>query len=439
MNAYNRMALVLWIVAIAPASAATVHAQTAVDTLHLSGLQDAAVRADPRATQLDLLSLQSELRLRSLDAERLPALSVLGQAQYQSDVASIPFELPGGGAPPGPPRDTYDAHLAARQRLYDREIGARRDVERAQLAESQARLRSSLYALRQQVNDAYFNALLLQSRAAELATAITSLEAQLRVAVQRVTEGAALPGDAAMLEAEVLRRRQSLDELRTGEAAARVVLEDLTGRGIEDADVLALPDLGEDVAEARAVLDELRARPEYEQFARTRDVLERRQRSVSAQTAPRVSAYGRAGYGRPGLNPLGNAFDTYWVTGVQVEWTPWTWGTTEREREVLALQQRIVTSEENAFTDELERSAIAILATVDRLERALRSDAEIIALREQILRETEFRFAESVVTSAEYVDRESDLLEARLIRAVHRVELAQARARFLTLAGVEIR
>jgi hypothetical protein len=43
-----------------------------------------------------------------------------------------------------------------------------------------------------------------------------------------------------------------------------------------------------------------------------------------------------------------------------------------------------------------------------------------------------------VITSAEYVDRETDLLDARLARIAHEVELAHAQARFLTLLGVEM-
>jgi hypothetical protein len=43
------------------------------------------------------------------------------------------------------------------------------------------------------------------------------------------------------------------------------------------------------------------------------------------------------------------------------------------------------------------------------------------------------------VTSAEYVDRETDALNARLARATHRVELERARARFLTFTGLEVR
>jgi outer membrane protein TolC len=409
-----------------------------IDTLGLAVLHGDALRRDARTVQLDLLERQTALRLSSLDAERLPALSMLAQGQYQSDVASIPFTLP-GVTPASPANDTWDAHLAARQRLYDANPGARRDVERAQLAESQARVRVARYQVRRNVDEAYFTALLLQAQAAEVASAITALEAQLRVATERVDQGAALPSEAAMLEAALLRRRQALDELATGESAAKQVLGALTGRALDRGTALELVDLSDDAAAARISLAALRARPEYEQYTSTREVLDRQQRSVSARNLPRVSAYGRAGYGQPGLNPLGSGFDSYWLTGVQVEWSPWTWGSTGREREVLALQQQVVASEEAAFTDALLRAAATELAGIDRLERALESDDAIIALREQILQETLLRFDEQVITASEYVDRETDVLDARLARIAHRVELARAQARFLTLTGVEIR
>ena len=118
------------------------------DTLRLAALQEAAVRRDPRGRQLELLAGQAELRLRNLDAERLPSLAVAAQGQYQSDVPSVPFQLPGGVTRPTPPNDTYDANVGAEQRLFDPTLGARRAVERAQLAESQARVRSALYDVR---------------------------------------------------------------------------------------------------------------------------------------------------------------------------------------------------------------------------------------------------------------------------------------------------
>ena len=154
---------------------------------------------------------------------------------------------------------------------------------------------------------------------------------------------------------------------------------------------------------------------------------------------PRASAFGRAGYGQPGLNPLNDSFDSYWLAGIQVQWAPWHWGAGGRDREVLAAQREIIASEEAAFTEQLRRAAVQDRATVDRLEAAVRLDDEIIAAREQVAEEARVRYGEAAVTSAEFVERQSQLLSARLTRALHRVELAQARVRLLTTLGIELR
>ncbi|MHB1223375.1 MAG: TolC family protein [Gemmatimonadaceae bacterium] len=434
--------VVLVAVAVAPAGAAVGQPRQptiTADTLHLGALQAEAVSRDPRAGQLELLGEQSDLRLRGFDAERLPTVGLDARGQYQSDVVEIPFRLPGGGSEDPPPHDSYDAHLAARQPLYDPTREPRRDVERSRLAEARARVRSSLFALRERVSESYFAALLLQARRAELQAGIADLEARLAVARDRVRLGSALPSEADLVEAELLTRRQAVAELDADRHAALVVLGQLTGRTVTDGAALALPDPGPDVARARVALDQLRERPEYEQFSLSRDALGAQSAAVAAGDRPRVSAFGRAGYGRPGLNPLARDFDRYWLAGVQVEWTPWNWGSTGRRREELRLQQRIVESEEAAFAEGIARGVVADLATMDRLAATVQSDDAIVELRERIVGEARLRLDEGVIGSAEYVDRETDMLAARLARATHRVELARAGARFLTLVGLEVR
>jgi outer membrane protein TolC len=124
---------------------------------------------------------------------------------------------------------------------------------------------------------------------------------------------------------------------------------------------------------------------------------------------------------------------------VQVEWTPWTWGATRREQEVLALQSEIVASEEAAFTANVERAAVRATATMRQLARTVDLDEEIVVLHRGILDETRLRYNEGVITSAEFVDRQVDLLAAELARVTHRVQLAEAQARLLTTLGREVR
>ena len=426
--------LLLLLAPVALASAQT----SARDTVRLGSLHAGAMQRDPRGRELELLSAQSRLRQRNLDSEQRPSLSIESQAQYQSDVARIPFVLPGGATPPVPPHDTYDAKVVAQQRLYDPTRTPRHAVEDAQLAESQARLRATLFGVRQTVNDLYFATLRTQAQMAELETTITDLEAQGRVAEARVREGSALPSEALVIRAELLRRRQAVTELDATRRATVDILADLVGRSLDTLSVLGTPDLGADVASARTTLSSLRARPEYEQFARSRDVLHRQDDARAAQARPHVSAFARSGYGRPGLNPLSDKFEGYWLAGLQLSWTPWTWGAADRDREVLSLQREIVSAEERQFTESLRRGVAQDLATIDRLAGVGASDDEIVALRERILVETRARFSEGVITSAEYVDRQTDALSARISRSLHRVELAQARAHFLTTLGVEV-
>ncbi len=414
-----------------------VQSQTPSDSLRLFDLRATALAQDPRAAELELLASQSELRLRNIGVDQRPALSFESQAQYQSDVASIPITLPGVSIPK-PPHDTYDAHLNANQGIFDPSLSSRRAVERAQTAESQARVRTALYSISESVNTAFFTALRSQGQIAEIQTTLTDIEAQIAVADARVKAGAALPSESDALRAEWLRRRQSVAEQAAARKAAIAVLSDLIGKPIDPMIPLAAPDLSAEVAAARNASN-VRDRPEYHQFDAMRDVLDRTSDALSAQLKPRLSAFGRVGYGRPGLNSLSDKFSTYWLTGLQLQWSPWNWGLTHRDAQINSLQRDIVTSEEKVFTAGLKRAVEQDNASIDRLQTALVQDDEIIALREKIFTETRARYAEAVITSADYVDRQTDVLAARVSRAAHRVQLAQARAHLLITLGIEVR
>jgi outer membrane protein TolC len=424
-----------------PGSAAgqTAAAASPGRTFELRTLQQAAIETDPRMRQLQLLVQQSELRQRNIDAGRLPAIGVEGQAQYQSDVPRAPFTLPGGQPLFAPPKDTYDAAFRVDQRLFDPMRSAQGSLERAQLAEQQARVRTILYGLRQQVNDAFFAAAVLQSRAGALSALVADLQARLDEMNARVTQGVALPADAAAIEATLLQRQQDEDDLRTSRETALARLAILTGQRLGEDDRLQLPDAAQAAALTGHAAGATRSRPEYEQFARTRERIARQADLTAAQKRPRVSAYAKAGVGQPGLNFIADTFQTYALGGVRVQWTAVTWGTGRREREALALQQEVVAADQAAFEKGLLDATEGARAAIDRLQHALAVDERIVVLREQVARATQARLQEGVVTAAEYLDRVTELLQARFARAGHRVELAQAGARLLTTLGLEVR
>ena len=413
-------------------------APTASDSLSLAALHRQAVARDPRQRQFALLAEQTDLRLRNLSAERLPSFSAEAVAQYQSDVFSAEG-LPPGITFPSPSHDTYDSRLVVEQPIYDPTISPRKSVERARLAEAESQVHSALFGLREEVNEAFFTAALLAERHNIIEATILELEKRLGESRARVREGAALPSDTATIQATLLERRQDQSEIRADRRAALSRLSELIHQSIQENQQLVLPDLSVETATARENLGTLRNRPEYQEFVRARERLTREEDVVASDQKPTVSAFGRLGYGRPGINPVNDAFDSYYVLGVELKWSPFNWGSTGRERQALALQRDIVAAEEEAFTNRLTRGTQDDLAAMDRLDSTLALDDQIVALRERVERETGLRFREGEVTASEYLDRNTDVLEARLARATHQVEQVQARARFLTTLGLEIR
>jgi outer membrane protein TolC len=408
----------------------------AQDSLRLGELQDAAVQRDPRARQEALREEALTLRLRNLSAERLPRLLVGTQASHQSEVPGIPIALP-GVEPPTPPKDRFEATLSVEQRIYDAAIAERGEVERGKLSVERAELGAALYPLRSEVSEAFFTSYLLQERRGEVLAVTTDLEARLAVVRARFREGAALAGDTAALRAELLGLAQQLAEVDASRASALTLLGQLTGRPVRDGHALALPDLSAAVAAAAA--EPPRSHPQYAVLAARREALRRQAELLDAQRRPRLSAFAEVGYGRPGPKQFTKELHEFWSAGVRLSWAPWSWGTAEREQTLLALESRLVETEEAALAERLDRQVEGDLQAMARLRAALATDERIIALREQVERRAAAQLAERAIPPAEYVDVRTDLQEARLARQRHRVELARAEAHYLVTLGLPLR
>lgn len=416
-----------------------------VDTPTLGALHEAAVRHDARAGQAALDESAFELRLKNLSAEWLPQLRVRGEARYQSDVTSLGSTGPEGGAAPGftfpePPKERYEASVGLEQVLYDGgTISGRRAVERARTVESQAHLATTLYELRSEVDRAYFAALAARARADEIELLIDDLQARLAPAWAGVRAGVRLAGEAAEIEAELLRAGQRLAKFRADRRAARGVLENLTGVTLDEETNLPLPELAAHVAAARprAGVD-ARRHPAFSAFRETATRLEREAELAGRERRPRLVAFGEAGYGRPGLNQFADSWDTFWLGGVRIEWAPWRWGRIDRERAILDLRRAAVETEADAFASALERAAADDVADLTRLRAALATDEQIVELREQVEQQELHRFEEGVITAAEYVGARTRLFQARVALRLHLIELSAAQARYLTILGAPI-
>jgi outer membrane protein TolC len=411
------------------------HAQ---DTLSVEWLQEAALRSDSRADQRALLRAATDLRLAVIGADRLPQLELNGQGTHQSDVTRPTFGVPGVTVPEFP-KDRWQTTLDVEQRLYDGgDVARRRELEEARHAESQAALDVALYELRSDVNSAFFSAFLFEKRSAEYDALVADLDARLAAVRARVEAGTALGRDAAEIEAERVRAGLQRDEARASRRAALAILADLVGKPVDTTAVLVLPsDEPERTQPAElAAVAALRRRPEFDQLRQSRARLDREIAYTSTENRPRVFAFGQAGVGLPGLDQFRQSSDAFYQAGLKVEWRPWTWRSAGRKAAAYRLQQDIVATEEKALGRRLARAVVTDLEDIGRLKSALADDERIVALRTEVERQARAQYDEGAITTPDYVESRTDVLEARLTLERHRVELAQARSRYLTTLGI---
>ena len=420
------------------AAAVLAPAAAAQDTLDLPSAQEAALRTDPRARQRELLRSVTDLRRAAIGTDRLPSFSLRGVASHQSDVTRPSLGVPGITVP-GLPKDRWQTTLDVEQPLYDGgDVSRRRAVEEARHAEAEAGVDVALYRLRSEVNSSFYAAFLLDRQARELEALVTDLDARLAAVRARVEAGTALGRDAAEIEAELVRAELRRDEARASRRAALAILSDLVGSPVDSTAVLVLPDAEPErsLPTDPAVLSSLRRRPEFDQLRLSRARLEREVEAAGVENRPRLFAFGQAGVGLPGLDQFRRSSDAFWQAGVRLEWRPWTWRSAGRRAAALRLEQEVLQTEETALARRLARTVTSDLEEIARLKAALADDERIVALRTEVERQARAQYDEGAITTPDYVEARTDVLEARLELERHRVELAQARSRYVTTLGI---
>ena len=213
----------------------------------------------------------------------------------------------------------------------------------------------------------------------------------------RVREGAALPADAAAIEATLLQRRQDDAELGATRHAALARLSRLTGRPIADTDLLAIPQLAAPVAQARV---DAGRRPAPGRSTNSSPAPESGWRGSRISPPPRIS---RAFRRSPASGMRGPA-STSSATSSSCTASPACRCNGRRgtgARPTASARRSRFNSRSSPPTRPRSRKASAarpkrICAAIDRLTIALALDDRIVALREEIERSTQARFQERV-------------------------------------------
>jgi outer membrane protein TolC len=399
---------------------------------HSLSLEDCYTLANknyPLAKQNGLLQQKSNLDTEVLNKGKLPKIDLNAQATYQSEVTQLPISLPNVTVNP-PNKDQYKATLDINQLLYNGGlIDANAKIKEAQTKTQQQQLEVNLYQLKTRINQLYFSTLLLQERAALLSSKNEQLDSKIKEVKVGVKFGAILLATEKVLEAEKLKIKQQLTEIRFDKKRALESLSTLTYTTIDEKVTLVKPQIATD-------FNTENNRPEMKLFDLQNEQIKLSKDILSKNNLPKLNAFGQAGYGNPGLNMLDNSFQTFYVVGVKANWNVFDWNKSKTEQQSLSISEAIVSTEKETFELNTHLQLQEMENEIMKTQEVITTDSEIITLREYVVKSSDAQLKNGVITASEYLVELTNLFEAKTNQKLHEIQLALAKANYQVVNGL---
>jgi len=382
----------------------------------------------PGLKQSGLLIEISQLTQENYQVSNLPVIHLNGQATYQSDVTKVEIPVP-SITMPEIPKDQYKLYVEARQNIWDGGISRTLvKLEEAALKTGLSQLETELYQLKDQVNDAFFTALLLKNQQKIIDRQSEVLKEKLNQVESAIRNGVLEESNKWMIEAEILTLDQQRGKAEAGFHAAISVLSLITGKTMDNSVQLMYSDV-------MLLEDKLLARPELDLFKNRIDQLNARTYLLEKQRYPKIFGFGQAGYGRPGLNMLNTEFDSFYLVGIGLNWNIWDFRKTQREKQGIILQQQMLSAQEETFRRNISLLLARIKSSVDEISSAIEKDKKIAGLRKMVATATGSKLRNGTVTPADYLRDLNAETIALLSLENHKIQLEEAKIKYNTLKG----
>ncbi|HEX5625078.1 MAG TPA: TolC family protein [Saprospiraceae bacterium] len=373
----------------------------------------------PLIRQLDLIRSSESYTLSNLSRAWWPQINVTGQLSYQSDVTMLSIPVPGIPVPEPISKDQYKFYADVGQMIYDG--GAVRNQR--QLARSSAQMEilkteSELYRINERVMQLYFGCLLIQKQMDLTALLQKDLDEQIKKADAAWAAQTISAATRYALLAERIKSGQRMLELRSQFQLWKSMLARFIGM--------------DDRLEWRFVKPDARTwngsinRWEMQLFDRQAMIADQQWKLNRSKVIPRLQAFGQLGYANPALNFLKNEFDTYYIAGLRLSWNLSAAYNLHGERKLGLLQKSIAELQKESFVFNTQLQLLQQIEEQNKLEALLRSDDELVDLRNRIKLAAKAQWENGMIPVSDYLREWNAADQAEVNRTIHEIQVLQA-------------
>ena len=399
-------------------SSSNLHAQQSIT---LEQCYTMAKENHPLSKKTELLTTQNKWELQSLDVLKYPRIDLDAQATYQSDVITLPISLPNITIE-SPDKDQYKATVTASQLIYNGGlIETQKDLKKVQLASQQKEIDIQLHTLKTQINQLYFSILLTEQKLQILLKNSGQLKDKKVEIAKMIASGSTYEKALEPIEIKILELSQTIVEQNAIKLNLFDQLSLVTGQKITSNTMLSVP--------KQADLNE-KPRSEFELFELQKNAIDLQSELQKKQVLPKISAFGTAGYGIPGLNMLDNSFDDFYLAGVKLQWNLFDFNANKKQRLALLSSKDLIDNQQQIFEWSQKNNAQNFQSEIVKYNILLKSDRDIIAYREKMVETASKQLQHDLISTSDYTAEVNKLLEAEINQKVHEIQLALAQANY---------
>jgi len=390
----------------------------------------------PIIKQLSLIERARELNLATVSKNWIPQISLTGRVSWQSDVTALPdrflsiLEQMGVTDVAFPGKDQYNFALNLNQVIWDGGAMATQKkmaVSQAEINKEQVEV--SLYNIYYQVNQLFFNILLLDMQQELNQLFIEELEKDSRTIESYMANGVAQQTDLDNIRVAILDAQQKNIEMKSLQKAALLVLSAFIGEEVKNAIELQLPE--ENNPKNTGV------RPEITLFNAQIKQLDIQHKMLYTKGMPRIALFATGALGNPGLNMFKSGFTPYFMGGVNLLWNFGGLYTRNNDVQNISTMQKTIEVQKETFLFNTKQKTTQQNAEIEKFRTLLEQDDEIIVLRSKIKKSSEEKVKNGTLSVSDFLRDTTMELIAKQTKLLHEIQLLQAVSQLQLETGID--
>lgn len=386
----------------------------AQETATLEEVQELAKNSYPLIKRNALLEKTRDYTVENVSKGWLPQISVVGQATYQNEVTQLPISLPNSSVEPLS-KDQYKVYADIQQTVYDGGmISNQKKLAKIQSETEIQKNEVELDKLEERINQIYFGILQSQEQLKQTEITKNDIENGLKKASAQLEYGTILRSQVDVLKAQLIGLEQRHIEIQSLRKNLIEILSLFTKKDFSENTVFETP--------VKLLLTGENNRAELKFFTLQQQMLETQKSLVESKNLPKLGAFFQGGYGKPGFNMLSNEFDIFYIGGLRLQFPISGFYTKKNDLALLNTQQQDLEIQKESFLFNQNFSTIRNNEELDKLQKLIHKDEELIALRQSIKNASLAQLENGVINTSDYLREVNAEEQARIQKTTHEVQ-----------------